>query len=120
MILTSKDAFLALNDVKLQEVQLDDDNSVYIRMLSSGERMELLRSFQTDPGDKLVAERIVALCACDEMGRRMFSDEDLERLATHSYLLIEKLATAALKLNGLHKDAVELEKKDSAPITQDG
>lgn len=53
--------------------------------------------------DQLVRRRtamVVAWCACDENGSRIFSDEDIDTIGESPYSAINRLADAIVRISG--------------------
>jgi len=61
----------------------------------------------------LYALRLFAASAVDDKGVRLFSEEDVNHLATRGTHLIERGARAALELNGILEEAQETILKNS-------
>ncbi len=59
-------------------------------------------------GDKNAsAVTIVALCAVDEDGKRLFTINQIERLKKKSLRAIMRLQRVAMRINGLSKEGVD-------------
>lgn len=57
-----------------------------------------------------IRARLVAACAVDDKGRRLFTDVEAEELGQKSALALERIAKVAQRLNGLTADEVETAK----------
>lgn len=74
--------------------------------------IEVLNARQAGRAGHNVRARLVARCVVDAAGKRVFSDEQIERLGQKSAAALDRLFWAAARLNALSdKDVGELEKK---------
>lgn len=63
-----------------------------------------------------IRAKLVAACAVDESGQRMFTADDIEALGRRNGAALDRLKTAAEKLSKLRKkDLEELVKNSAAP-----
>lgn len=99
----TRDAILSLSDLKREPVEVPEwGGTVYVRSMSGAER----RQFFVHLGkDELTSAHMVAWCACDENGNRLFTDEDVEALSKKHGRALDRIANAALKFNGLAAEA---------------
>jgi hypothetical protein len=58
---------------------------------------------------------VASVSLVDADGRRLFSDEDVAALATKNARALDRIFSAALRLNGLDQASVDALGKDSAP-----
>lgn len=115
MGLLNKDSILAADDLKTEDVDVPEwGGSVRLRMLTGGERDKFeADSMKTNkkgnPEMNLVnmRARLVALCAVDEGGKRMFGDSEVTKLGAKAATAINRLFDAARKLNGMTEEDVE-------------
>lgn len=117
MALMSKDQILAVDDLRTVDVDVREwgkDVQVRLRTLTGGERDKFeADSMKTNkkgaPEMNLVnmRARLVALCAVDESGKRMFADSEVTKLGAKSAMAINRLFDAARKLNGMTEADVE-------------
>ena len=110
----TKDQILGLDDLPLFEVKVPewgDEASVFVRMLTSGERDELEALSTVQKGDKVelnmknARARIAAFTLCNEDGSRMFTTEEIDALGRKSAKAIKRIADAAYEFNGLSAKA---------------
>lgn len=111
---------LSANDVKLELVEVPEwGGAVYVRQMSARAREEF-DSLLIGDGDgeeldtKNVRARVVALTACDETGKPIFTIDQAESLAEKSNEAIDRVYDKAAGLNKLRKKDNEVEKKESA------
>jgi hypothetical protein len=113
----TREEFLKLGaDTSIRAVEVPEWGcTAHVRSMSGVERTE----FKTISEACVKAGRepdadthLVLLTACDESGKRIFSSADFELVNSKSAKAITALARAALMVNGLIPEAVELEKKD--------
>lgn len=115
----SRDDILRATDLPVSSVEVPEwGGTVFVRTLTAEEYDEFERStFSFDGGKKElhlenVRGRFVALCACDEDGRRLFCDDDAPELGRRSKPAIERVYEAAQRLNGVAAGSVEDAKKN--------
>lgn len=112
-----REEILAKNDRRVEPVDVPEwDQTVYVRSLSGTERAKLMQFVKKEDVLTMAMSPIhlVVMSCCDEHGNRLFTDEDFDALADHDANALDRIASAATKLNGLHSDeAVEEAKKNS-------
>lgn len=105
----TRDDLLSNHDIKIERVLLPGlDAQVFVKEMTAGEQDR----FQIAAGkDSVIRARLVAICACDESGERLFHDGDVQLLSQKPAWLIDGIFDAAQRLNKLSEDAAgELEK----------
>lgn len=110
----TKDAILAADDLGLLKVSVKAwGGDVYIRVMTAGER----DSYENDwvinkaKGVENFRSKFLARCLCDETGKRLFSDAEIEQLAKKSAKVLSMLWQKAMDHNALSdKDVEELAK----------
>lgn len=114
MAILNRDAILGADDMKTVDVEVPEwGGSVRLRTLTGGERDKFESDMvdQRGKNNKLnlvnLRARLVALCAVDEGGKRMFGDNEVSRLGAKSASVLDKLFVAAQKLNGMTEADVE-------------
>lgn len=109
----SRDQILAIDDYQLIPVDVPEwGGKVYIRTLTAGERDEIeARAFDLrQAGEPTNAHAtVVARCACDAQGNPLFSLDDVPVLAKKASRPMNRIFTAADKLNFARGDLKELE-----------
>jgi len=61
-------------------------------------------------------ERMVVLCACDEKGTRLFSDDDVAEVGRLNAVGLDRIFEAAMRLNAISVEAKEQVRKNSELI----
>jgi hypothetical protein len=114
MALLNKDLILAADDLETVDVDVPEwGGSVRLRTLTGGERDKFESDMidQRGKSNKMnlvnLRARLVALCAVDEGGKRMFGDNEVTKLGAKSAAVLDKLFVAAQKLNGMTQQDVE-------------
>lgn len=115
MALLGTDDILGSDDRKFVEIPVPEwGGSVRLRSLSGAERDRFETSMSKQRGSKRednyenVRARLVALCAVDENGARLFtSPEKIAHLGTKSASALQKLFNACQALNGMSDQDVE-------------
>jgi hypothetical protein len=92
------------------------DGAVYVRMLTAAEkdRFEAASVRYVDGKAEACLEnvraRLVGLCACNEGGGRLFTDDDVDSLGDLPASLIDPIFEAAQKVNGMGRSREEAAK----------
>jgi hypothetical protein len=94
------------------------DETIYVRALTAAERDRYEIALSDTKGANYKA-RLVAMCACDEAGRNLFTDHDVIRLGQEPATAIQRAFDAAQKLSKLTNDAIEELAKNSEPAPSD-
>lgn len=112
MGLLGRDAILGATDLPSVDVEVPEwGGTVRVRMLTGGERDAFEAGTITRHGKKVeqnlvnIRARLVALCAVDEKGERLFGEGDVEALARKSAAALNRVFEAARLLNGLTEEA---------------
>lgn len=90
-----------------------DGATVFIRSISAGERDDYEGSMRQRAGKDYelntrdARAKLVALCACDEQGQRLFADHDIPALTDLPAAPMDRLFEAAMKVNRLNREDVE-------------
>lgn len=107
---------LGANDLPILSVDVPEwGGEVCIRMLTGAEREQFESRFlKWQNGSNKSNDlrcTLVALCACDEAGKALFSKGDAEKLNAKSAKALDRVFHAALKHNRItQEDVEELEK----------
>jgi hypothetical protein len=119
----TREQILAVRDLPLREVHVPawDGATVWLRTISAAERDRyfLLSRKSPDASDvdpENFRARFLVFCLCDELGNRLFGDEEAELLGAKGSTAINFLFLEAQKLNQLDRsetDAVEEARKNS-------
>ena len=111
----SKAAYLKKKDLKPEEVDIGDGDTVAVRKLSARARAELERRYATKkPEDDPEGFRwaLIKRCVLDDGGKLMFEDADKDEVMEMQADLIEKVFVACARVNAFtEKDVETLEKK---------
>ena len=102
-------AAAALPYIDVPVPELGDGATVRLRMMSGVER-DKWDEFVTSKKDGSLKDArpyLVGLCAVDENGNRLFTDDDIASVNQLPGVTLEKLWNSAFKQNGLGADAVE-------------
>lgn len=123
MTLLTKDAILAAQDTRTEDVEVAEWGGVVrVRTMSASERDKWESETYADGKVNAVdfRARFVALCLVDDAGNRMFSDAEVAQLGTKSAAALQRVFNVAQRLNALSgKDVADLE-KNSAPTPGEG
>lgn len=124
--LLSRDAILAANDIRTVDVAVPEwGGAVRLRTLTGAERDAFETASVRTSGKHVhtnlvnLRARLVAACAVDEHGARLFSEADVKALGTKSSAALDRLFDAARKLSRIGEDDVAELTADFTPA-QDG
>lgn len=109
MTLTA-DQILAADDLGLKEVAVPEwGGSVYIRVMSVGERDEYERMWigKKETGVENFRTQYLARVLCDEKGKLLFTKQQTEALAGKSGAAMGRLFDEAMKHNRMTEEDVE-------------
>lgn len=109
MALTA-DQIIAANDLGLKEVKVREwGGSVYIRVMSVGERDEYERMWigKKDTGVENFRTQYLARVLCDEKGALLFTRDQVASLANKSGAVMGKLFDVAMKHNSMTEEDVQ-------------
>lgn len=123
-ILSKADIFAA-QDLQTETVDVPEwGGAVIIRTMTGAQRDSYEQSLMKRGSDgrytvdtENMRAKLVVYTAVDEQGNALFTADDLTALAGKNAAVIERLALAAQRLNGLAKDSVEDAKKNSETTT---
>ena len=108
---------LAINDRQQESVVIPEwnDAEVFIRTMGAVERAKYeaklmsLKDAGLDERMWTIKLTLVVLCACDESGNRLFTDDQFEAVADKSADAIDRLFDVINRLNLVTQDQVEAE-----------
>lgn len=110
----SKADILSADDLPAETVKVPEwGGAVRVRSLTGAERDAFEASMFEGTGKKArmnsanLRARLVALCVVDEAGERLFADEDVEALGAKSAAALDRVFSAAQRLNGFTSADVE-------------
>jgi len=111
----TKEQILTADDLKTEEVDVSEwwGDTVLIKLMD-GTAKDEFEQLLSDEGRKVnVRAKLCALTICDLNGNLLFSDKDIAALGKKSSEPLDKIAMAALKLNGMSPEAIEELEKNS-------
>lgn len=108
----SREAILTADDTKIELVLTPEwPCDVYVKSISSGARDRFDKSLLSKDGKTVIIDemraKLVAKCACDKDGKRLFSDADVMDLSKKSAAALDRVFKAAQRLNGMDENAVK-------------
>lgn len=114
MALLSRDAILAADDREYEVVPCPEwGGEVRLRSLTGAERDAYEQSLVQTRGKsremnlRNARAKLVALCAVDENGKRLFTDADVNALGKKNAKPLDRLFDVARRLSGLTEDDVD-------------
>lgn len=112
----SRDTLLDSDSIIIEDVYLPDPVDAWFRVrgLSGRERERYERSLGTvkngvwrSSANGQSLARLVSMSVVDEKGAQLFSEEDINRLASKNASILSKLADVARRLSGLTEEDIE-------------
>ena len=85
------------------------DCTIYVRGLTGWQRDSIEQEFAAARDGKRVINvrgRIVAWCVVDDAGRRVFTDADAQTLGQYDAVVLDPIASLALRLSGMTPEAI--------------
>jgi len=117
MNLLDRTQLLKPRQLKREKVPLPEwGGDVWVRTMTGAERDDYEQEYldaKKKAGDRVpnLRARLLVRTVCDEQGKPLLSQNDVDELGQQSADVLSKLFTVASRLNGLSKsDAEELEK----------
>ena len=120
-----RSTILQSKDLPTEPVNIPEwDVTVYVRMMSARDR-DLFESQMMDLADKgkrldNFRARLAVFCCVDQDGKRIFKDSDISSLGEKSGEALNKIFSAASRLNKMTEETIEAEKKSSLKIVESG
>jgi len=118
----SKDEILATEDLPREKVFIKEwKGSAIIRGLTASERDEFEANIFTGEGKgrkfnhSNLRARLLSLTICNEVGERIFSEADVEKLGKKSAKVMDKLFGISQRLSGIGQTDLEDLLKNSEP-----
>lgn len=109
----TREQILSANDQKLEVVSVPEwGGDVHIRVMNGMER-DAYEEWAGKADRSLVGVRgrLAALCIVDEKGVRLFTDDDIAALGCKAASALERVVSAAMRLNAVsNRDIEELTK----------
>lgn len=112
MAVLTRDAILAAKDSATETVEVPEwGGSIIIATMSGAARdaweQSLLGKARGEVRMANMRARLLAACAVDEKGERLFTDADAEALGRKSSLALERCVRVIRRLNGLDDRDIE-------------
>ncbi len=120
----TRDDILGADDLTREPVEVPEwGGTVFVRTMTGTERDEFETSMFVGLGKKRkenfanLRARMVALCAVNDKGERLFTYQDAEALGRKNAAALDKVFDAAQKLNGFREQDIEklVENSDNGP-----
>ncbi len=101
---------LASDDLETAEMEVPEwGGTVRFRVMTADEAIKFQETINT-PAKKNAWVKILALCAVDGDGKRLFSDKEMDQLKQKSTAVFLRMQRFLLKLNGFTSDAEDAAK----------
>ena len=105
-ILTAEDIF-ASDDLTVVPLEIPEwkknglPGVLHLRVMSADETIKFQEAMRSPVHKANAWVKILALCACDPEGTRLFSDSDMEKLRKKSTAVFLRLQRRLLEMNGM-------------------
>lgn len=115
--MVSADDILNFDDQAIEKLVVPEWGNVelYIRTMTGVERdtweMYAAKAMERK-GAVNIRAKLACLCLCDETGKRIFADGQVDHLGKKSSKALDRIYSAALKLNKLSDDEIEALEKN--------
>lgn len=122
---TLKDKIFAAKDIETETVEVPEWGvTLEVRGLDGRGRSRVIKNAtNADDGEidleTLYPTLIIATTFDPETGEKVFDEEDAAGLMSKSGAIVDRLATASMRLSGLTQAAVDEAKKDSSSTPSD-
>lgn len=110
----SREEILGIEDLVTEAVEVPEwgGGVVHVRTMTGAERDEFeQRIYSARPGQPVdrrnIRARLIAQCAVNGTGERLFTEEDIEELGAKSARALDRLFSVAQRLNGLRAEDIE-------------
>ena len=104
------DEILDKDDVDYVEVPCPEwGGTVRLRTLTAYDAVVFSNSVKTEDGKNKAMIRIIAMCACDAEGKKIFSPENVMALMKKNLRVINRVQKAAMEHNGYTGDGEKAE-----------
>jgi hypothetical protein len=114
----TRDQILSAEDLPTEDVDVPEwGGHILLRVMPGIDREEFEGSVLEDRDDKSTREfrtKLVAFCAVDDKGERLFTLEHVERLGKKNGKVLDRLADVCLRINGMGKYLKVAEKNSGA------
>ena len=114
----TRDQILSAEDLPTEDVDVPEwGGHLLLRVMPGIDREEFEGSVSEDRDDKSTREfrtKLVAFCAVDDKGERLFTLEHVEKLGKKNGKVLDRLADICLRINGMGKYLKATEKNSGA------
>lgn len=111
MTLLNRDAILAAQDLKFEDVDVPEwGGPVRVRVMTGAERDSYSNDLLDASGKfdaKAYRAKLLARCLVDDTGARLFTDDQVIELQNKSAAVIDRLFSVADRINGVNNAAVD-------------
>jgi hypothetical protein len=114
----TREQILSAEDLPTEDVDVPEwGGHILLRVMPGSDREEFEGSVLEDREDKSTREfrtKLVAFCAVDSAGERLFTIEHVEKLGRKNGKVLDRLADVCLRINGMGKYLNAAEKNSGA------
>lgn len=103
----SRDALLNFKTAP-KEFEIKGYGKVYVRSISSGERLRLTELYDEGTKETKVPEKTVILGICDANGQPLFSEADIPKIEALPLDFVQGMALAVVQANAITLENVKL------------
>ncbi|MBF0583298.1 MAG: hypothetical protein HQL80_03570 [Magnetococcales bacterium] len=114
MAILDRREILDCQDLQTVDVMVPEwGGTVRVRMMSGLERDAFEARLRAGEGMNGARALLVALCAVDEGGARLFAEQDAVVVNSKAGFVLDRIATVAMKLNRIGESGTEEAEKNS-------
>lgn len=111
-----REQIASVKDYELEQVFVPEWNTdIYLRSITVGERVKLYTLLDDKTTESRLSIWLVMFCLTEADGKRVFTEDDYDLIASKNAKVIDRLGKRAAELNMMMATAVEDSKKNSAP-----
>ena len=110
-ITLKRDDILKVQDIKAEQIHIPEwGGDVYVRAMSANSRDEL-EDFVAASGKggtvKQLRAKVASLTLCDEKGKLLFTENDVEKIGEKSATVLQRIFEIATRLSQVQEDSVK-------------
>ena len=111
----TREQILAINDAQTESIDCPEwGDNIFIRVMSGTERDRFEALHVKDPTKDFRA-RLAVATVCDSVGQLLFSHDDIDAVSAKSSVVLDRIFSKAVKLNGISSQDVDELGKTSPP-----
>jgi hypothetical protein len=117
----SREQILEADDLKIEEMEIPEwGGSIFVRVMTGAERNQFVKDILEleDNDDLAVRIKLCSIVVVDNLGKKLFTEDDIEALSGKSSKVLDRVYRKAEVLNCI-EDAGVLEKNSETTRSED-